>query len=479
LRLPLGFLKRNEAVRNVSGASSIRSLAVLPLANLSSDPDQDYFVEGMTDALRQQLEGIRSLRVISRTSSMHYRGSGKPLPDIARELNVDAVVDGSVLRSGDRVRINVELVYAGMERRLWSNSYEGGLSDVFVLQTTVAKRITDEIRITLTPLDRARQARMRPSNPDAYRSYSNGRIFWNKRDEQDLERAIGFFQQAVDADPEYALAYDGLADSWIPLGWYGFMPPSETFPHAKEAVMKALGLDDSLAEAHTSLAFVNLYYERDWKGAEREFRRAIDLNPNYANGHHWYAEFLSLVGRDSEAIAESQRARELDPLSNIINAWLSSRYFYAREYDKAIEEGRNAVEMDPGFAPAHMVLGQAYEQKGMLNEAIAEFERASSLDASSMYEACLAHALALAGRRAEALKSLQDLNRRAKHGFICSYDRAIAQVGFGDREKSFELLSAAVQERSPRAAFLGVDPRLSGLRSDARFSGLLRSIGLR
>jgi TolB-like protein/Flp pilus assembly protein TadD len=474
------FLRMSDAVRNVSAPGSIRSLAVLPLANLSSDPDQDYFVDGMTDALRQQLEGIRSLRVISRTSSMHYRGSGKPLPDIARELNVDAVVDGSVLRSGELVRINVELVHAGMDRHLWSNSYEGDLRDVFVLQTAVAKRIADEIRVTLTPLDRARLARIRPSNPDAYRSYSKGRFFWNKRTEQDLKKAITFFQQAVDADPGYALAYDGLADSWIPLGWYGFMPPSETFPHAKMAVMKALSLDDSLAEAHTSLAFVNLYYERDLTGAEREFRRAIDLNPNYANGHHWYAEFLSLVGRHSEAIAESQRARELDPLSSIINAWLSSRYFYARDYDKAIEEGRNAVDMDPGFAPARMVLGQAYEQKGMLKEAVAEFEKASSLDgASSMYAACRAHALALAGRRAEALKVLEDLNQRAENGFICSYDRAIAHVGLGDREKSLQLLNAAVQERSPRTAFLGVDPRFGGLRTDLRFSGLLSSIGLK
>ena len=195
------------------------------------------------------------------------------------------------------------------------------------------------------------------------------------------------------------LAYDGLADCWLPLGWYGFLPPSETFPHARAAITKALSLDDSMAETHTSLAFVNMYYDRDWAGAEREFRRAIELNPNYANGHHWYGEYLSLVGRHAEAIAESQRARELDPLSNIINAWVSSRYFFARQYDKAIEEGRNAVQVDPGFGPAHLVLGHAYEQKGMIEEAIAEFEKASSLEGGgSMYAASLAHALALAGK---------------------------------------------------------------------------------
>ncbi len=260
---------------------------------------------------------------------MHYRGSGKSLPDIARELNIDAVVDGSVLRSGDRVRINVELIHAGMDRHLWSNSYEGDLRDIFVLQAGVAQRIADEIRVTLTPPDRARLARKRASNPDAYQAYSKGRFFWNKRTEVDLKKAIGFFQQAVGKDPDYALAYDGLADSWIPLGWYGFLAPSATFPQAKVAITRALNLDDSLAEAHTSLAFLNLYYDRDWGGAEREFRRAIDLNPNYANGHHWYAEFLSLVGRHGQAVAESQRARELDPLSNIINTWVSSRYFFS------------------------------------------------------------------------------------------------------------------------------------------------------
>jgi TolB-like protein/DNA-binding winged helix-turn-helix (wHTH) protein/Flp pilus assembly protein TadD len=477
--LATNFARLREMVRGRTSLGPIRSLVVLPLANLSGDPDQDYFVEGMTDALRQHLEGVASLRVISRTSSIHYLGSGKPLPDIARELNVDAVVDGSVLRSGDRVRINVELIHAGMDRHLWSNSYERDLRDVFVLQAEVAQRIADEIRVTLTPHDRAQLARVRNSDPEAYRAYSNGRVRWNKRNEQDLKKAIGFFQLAIDRDPNYALAYDGLADCWLPLGWYGFLPPSETFPHARAAIIKALSLDDSMAETHTSLAFVNMYYDRDWAGAEREFHRAIELNPNYANGHHWYGEYLSLVGRHAEAIAESQRARELDPLSNIINAWVSSRYFFARQYDKAIEEGRNAVQMDPDFGPAHLVLGHAYEQKGMLEEAIAEFEKASSLaGGGSMYAASLAHALALAGKRAEASRMLHDLNREAARRFISAYDLAIASIALGNRDETFELLGAAVREGSPRVAFVGVDPRFVTLRADPRFSALLRSIGL-
>ena len=469
-----------DTPRNRTFSGPVRSLAVLPLANLSGDPGQDYFVDGMTDALRQHLEGISSLRVISRTSSMHYRGSGKPLPDIARELKVDAIVEGSVLRSGDRVRISVELIQAGMDRRLWSNSYERDLRDVFALQADVALSIADEIRVTLTPPDRARLARVHASNPDAYQAYSKGRFFWNKRTEEDLKKAIGFFQQAVDKDPAYALAYDGLADCWLPLGWYGYLSPSATFPYAKAAVTRALSLDDALAEAHTSLAFVSLYYDRDWTKAEREFRRGIALNPNYANGHHWYAEYLTLVGRHKQAIAESERARELDPLSTIINTWLGSRYFFARQYDKAIEEYRNAVEMDPNFVPAHLVLGHAYEQKGMLKEAIVEFERAVSLaGSSSIYAASLAHAYGVSGRRVDALRVLEDLRKMAESRFVSSYDLALAHLGLGENAKAFELLNAAVLERSPRVAFLGVEPRFDGLRTDPRFRELLRSVGLK
>lgn len=472
------LVRARDSHRNANVSGPIRSLAVLPLENLSGDREQDYFVDGMTDALRQYLEAISSLRVISRTSSVHYRGSNKPLPDVARELKVDAVIDGSVLRSGNRVRINVELIHAGADQHLWSNSYEGDVRDVFVLQSEVAQKIADEIRITLTPPDRARLARARIPDAEAYIAYSKGRFYWNKRTAPDLKKAIGFFQQAVDKDPNYALAYDGLADSWVPLGWYGYLPPTETFPHAKAAVTRALSLDGSLAEAHTTLAFVNLYYDRDWGGAEREFRRGIELNPNYANGHHWYAEFLSLVGRHEEAIAESQRARELDPLSNIINAWVSSRYYFARQYDKAIEEGRNAIDMDPNFAPARLVLGQAFEQKGRMNEAIAEFEQAATLATGSLYTGSLAHALGVAGKRAAALKVQKDLIRMGESHFVSSYDLALAHLGLGDTAKAFELLNRAVQERSPRIAFLAVDPRLDGLRGDPRFSELLQLVGL-
>jgi TolB-like protein/DNA-binding winged helix-turn-helix (wHTH) protein len=463
----------HERQRAHTGSGHIRSLAVLPLANLSGDPGQEHFVEGMADVLRQNLESISALRVISRTSSMYYRRSSKPLPEIARQMNVDAVVEGSVLRSGDRVRITVELIQAANDSRLWGGSYDGDLKDLFTLQSEVARRIADEIRVTLTPRDRARLARRRTLNPDAYLAYSKGRFFWNRRTDVDLKRAIGHFQQAIEKDPNYALAYDGLADCWAALGWYAYLAPAETFPNAKAAVSKALSLDDSLAAAHTSLAFVSLYYDRDWAKAEHEFRRGIDLNTNYASGHHWYAEFLSLVGRHDEAIVESERARELDPLSNIINTWVGSRYFFARQYDRAIEQYRNAVEMDPGFVPVHLVLGHALEQKHMYREAILELEKAVTLSGGSpVYLASLAHAYGAAARRSEARNALDELINLSRKRYVSSYDLALAWLGAGDTDQAMALLTQAVDERCPRATFLGLDPRFDRLRRDPRFKTL-------
>ncbi len=340
------------------------------------------------------------------------------------------------------------------------------------------RRIADEIRASSIPADRARLARSHSVDPEAYLAYSKGRFLWNKRTEPDLKKAIVYFQQAIEKDPNYALAYDGLADCWAPLGWYGYMAPAETFPHAKAAVMKALALDDSLAEAHTSLAFVSFYYDRDWAKAEREFRRALELNPNYANGHHWYAEFLSLAGRHEEAIVESERARELDPLSNIINTWVGSRYFFARQYDTAIEQYRNTIEMDPDFVPVHLVLGHAFEEKHMYREAIAELERAVNLSGGSpVYLASLAHAYGVAGRQNEARKVLDGLTKLSKRRYVSSYDLALGWFGAGETDQALALLAQAVEERSPRAAFLGVDPRFDGLRGNARFKRLMLRVG--
>jgi TolB-like protein/DNA-binding winged helix-turn-helix (wHTH) protein/Tfp pilus assembly protein PilF len=473
-----GLVALRERPHTQASPTSIRSLAVLPLTNLSGDPEQEYFVEGVADVLRQDLEAISALRVISRASSMYYRGSGKPLPEIARQMNVDAVIEGSVLRAGNRVRINVELVQAANDTRLWGGTYDRRLEDIFTLQSEVAQRIADEIRVTLTGPERDRLARTHTADPEAYLAYSKGRFFWNKRTEAGLKTAIGYFQQAIERDSKYALAYDGLADCWAPLAWYAYVRPGEVFPRAKAAVLKALALDSSLAEAHTTLAFVTFYYDRDWANAEREFRRAIDLNPNYANGHHWYAEFLTLAGRHAEAIAESERARELDPLSPIINTWVGSRYFFARQYDRAIEQYQHALQMDPAFVPGHLVLGHVLEQKRMYREAILEFEEAVRLSGGSpVYLASLAHAYGAAGKRTEARKTLDELRNVSGQRYVSAYDLALATLSVGDTDRAIALLAQAVDERCPRATFLGVDPRFDGLRSDPRFKTLAVRIG--
>jgi TolB-like protein/DNA-binding winged helix-turn-helix (wHTH) protein len=458
-------------------STPISSLVVLPLNNLSGDPEDDYFADGMTDEIRAQLAGVSALRVISQTSSLHYKGSHKSLSQIGKELDVNAVVEGSVLRSGDRVRINVQLVQAASEKRIWGRSYEQSALGVLALQSEVSRTIVDEIRVKLTPDEKARLSTIRVSSPEAHLDYAKGRFYWNKRTEEGLREAIEYFQRAIDKDPNYALAYAGLADSWVPMAWYAYLRPGEAFPHAKEAVANALKRDPGLAEAHTTLAFITLYYDWDWPGAEREFLRAIQLNPNYANAHHWYAEYLSLVGRHEAAIQESERARDLDPLSSIINTWVGSRYFFARRYDMALEQYRSVAERDPGFVPVHLGLGQAYEQKAMLQEAITEFRRGVALsDDSPVYLASLAHACGVAGRATQARTLIRKLQNLSEQRYVAAFDIAIAFAGLGNNDAALELLGKAVEERSPRLLFLDVDPRFDGLRSDARFRELAKRI---
>jgi TolB-like protein/DNA-binding winged helix-turn-helix (wHTH) protein/tetratricopeptide (TPR) repeat protein len=456
----------------------MESLLVLPLKNLSSDPEQGYFADGMTDALNARLAGVSALRVISQTSSLLYRGTHKPLSQIARELHVDGIVEGSVLRSGNRIRINVQLVQADGQKRIWGQTYERDVRDVLAVQSEVTRAIVDEIRVKLTPGEQARLASVRPLNPEAHVAYAKGRFFWNKRTDEGLRTAVEFFEQAIEKDPGYALAYVGLADSWVPRAWYAYLPPKEAFPRAKEAVTRALELDPDLAEAHTTLGFINLYHDWDWTAAEREFRRAIQLNANYANAHHWYAEYLSLVGRHEAAIREAERARELDPLSSIINTWVGSRYFFARRYDTAVQQYRNVVEQDPNFVPAHLALGQAYEQTKMFPGAISELEKAVRLSGGSpLYVAALAHAYGVTGRRTDTLRLIDDLKKLATRRYVASFDMAVAWLGLRDNERALASLETAVEDRSPRLLFLMVEPRFDPLRSHPRFERLLQRIG--
>jgi TolB-like protein/DNA-binding winged helix-turn-helix (wHTH) protein/Tfp pilus assembly protein PilF len=456
--------------------TSIRSLAVLPLDNLSGDASQDYFADGMTDELITDLAQISALRVISRTSVMVYKGARKPLPEIARELNVDAVVEGTVLRSGDQVRITAQLIQAPADKHLWAESYEGDLHDTLALQKKVASAIAEQIRIELTPKEQAVLKNAKVVNTEAYEAYLKGRYFWNKRTADGLKRAVDYFDQAIEKDPNYAQAYAGLADSYTLLGdWeYGVLAPSEAYPKAKGAATKALELDNTLGEAHTSLAFSLDVFDWDWKSAEREFRRAIELNPGYATAHHWYAWHLSEMGRNSEAIAEMRKAENLDPLSLIISADMAEILLVAHLNDEAIKQSRRTVDMDPNFAIAHYELGQAFVQKHTYNEAIAEFQKAIELSGGSIPCASnLAYAYALSNKSNEAVKILNDLKTRSTSN---ASEIALMYVGLGEKDQAMKWLEKAYAEHFNPSILLR--PAFDPLRSDPRFQNLVHRIGL-
>ena len=457
----------------------IRSLAVLPLENLTGDASQNYFADGMTDELITDLAQISALRVISRTSVMVYKGARKPLPQIARELNVDAVVEGTVLRSGDQVRITAQLIEASTDKHLWSQSYEGGLRDTLALQNRVASAIADQIRINLTSQEQAALKSVKVVNPAAYESYLKGCYFWNKRTADGLKAARAYFDQAIEEDPKYAQAYSGLADTYALLGdWqYAVMTPKEAFPKAKAAAIQALELDSTLGEAHNSLAFVLDGFDWDLDSGGKEFRRAIELSPGYATAHHWYAWHLSLLGRYDEAIAEMKKAENLDPLSLIINADLAELLVLAHSYDESIRQSRKTIEMDPNFAVAHNQLGQAYLQKHTYGEAVAELQKAVELSGGSpAFIANLARAYVASGKKNKALKLLSDLKKRSNPSYSNASEIAVIYASLGDSDQAMNWLEKGYEERFNPGVLLrpGFDP----LRSDPRFQDLARRIGL-
>ncbi len=459
--------------------TGIRSLAVLPLANFSGDASQDYFADGMTDELITDLAQISALRVISRTSVMVYKGARKSLPEIARELNVDAVVEGSVQRSGDQVHITAQLIEASADKHLWAESYEGNMRNTLALQKKVASAIAEQIRIELTPLEQAVLKKANVVNPEAYESYLKGRYFWNKRTAGGLKVALAYFNQAIEEDPKYAQAYSGLADTYALLGdWeYGVLAPSEAYPKAKAAAIQALDLDNTLSEAHTSLAFSLDLFDWNWEAAEKEFRRAIELNPGYATAHHWYGWHLSEMGRNSEAIAEMRKAENLDPLSLIINADLAELLLIAHFSDESIQRSRKTIEMDPNFALAHNQLAQAYLEKHMLRDAITELQKAIQLSGGSpTCTANLARAYAASNRKPEAIGLLNDLKKRSALGDPHSSEIAMIYAALGNKDQAMTWLEKGYEERFNPSILLrpGFDP----LRSDSRFQDLVRRIGL-
>jgi TolB-like protein/DNA-binding winged helix-turn-helix (wHTH) protein/Flp pilus assembly protein TadD len=458
---------------------AIRSLAVLPLDNLSGDTSQDYFAEGMTDELITHLAQINALRVISSGSVMTYKSARKSLPEIARELNVEAVVEGSVLRSGDRVRINAHLIEVPAGREIWAKSYDGNIQDTLALQGKVTRDIAEQIQATLNRQEQATIEKSKTVNPEAYEDYLKGRYFWNKRTADGLKKAIEYFSRAIEMDPTYAEAYSGLADSYALSGdWeYGILSPRDAFPEAKAAATKALQLDGNLGEAHTSLAFALDLYGWDWDAAEEEYKLATKLNPGYATAHHWYAWHLMVTGHNSEGISELRKAENLDPLSLIISADTADALCIAHRYDESVQQSRKTLEMDPGFAVAHYELGQAFTQKHMYDEAIAEFQKAIDLSGhSGAFDSNLAYVYAVSGRKEEAIQIVKHLEARHDENPSADANVALIYVGLGDQNQAMSWLNKAYEARFNPSILLR--PAFDPLRSDARFQDLLRRIGL-
>lgn len=452
------------------GTRPISSIAVLPLANLSGDPEQDYFAEGMTEALITELGKISALRVISRQSMMQYKGTKKSAPQIAQELNVEAVVEGSVLRAGDRVRISVQLIGAVPERHLWAESYDRELRDVLALHSEMARAVAGEVRAKLTPQERALLASARPVNPEAYAAYLRGRYFWSRILVEGLEKALESFQRAIKDDPSYAPAHAGVAFCYARLGYS--RPPKEFFPKAKTAALKAMELDETLAEAHSALAEVKFLFDWDWPGAERDYKRALELNPNSVDAHWQYGLFLvRIMGRSDEGIAEAQRAQQLDPLSLLTNAALASNYLRARRYDEAIAQYKKTLELDPNAWLARDSLAWCYTLKGMYSEALAEYKK---LEEFPFDHARLAYLYAVSGKRNEALKAVRELTRSSLRQYVDPFDVAIAYAGLGDKDRVFEWLEKAYGERSAAMPVLKAEPFFDSLHSDPRFQELLR-----
>jgi len=464
-------------LRGQLASAPIRSLAVLPFENLTGDAEQDYFADGMTDAVITDLAQLRALRVISRTSVTQYKLAKKALPRIAEELGVDAVVEGTVSRSGDRVRITAQLIQAATDRHLWAQSYERELRDVLSLQREVAAAIAQAIQVKLQPEEKRRMTQAQASiDPEAYEAYLKGRFYWSKRSAETSRKAVGYFEQAIERDPAYAPAYSGLSDTYRAFDVQGLAPPRECMPKAEAAARKALALDDTLAEAHASLAGVLYRYDWDWEGAEREFRLSLELEPNYAEGHRAYAVYLMTVRRHEEALAEAQRARELSPLSLPINTELGLALVRLGRYDEAIEQLQKTLEIDPKPFRVYQTLAFAYEGKGDWPRAIEALEKRPG-GGQGRGNAWLGYAYAITGRQHEALEILAQIEKASQERYVSPQVFAIVHLGLGNKEQAMAWLEKAYDERAFEVlGFSG--PLFDRLSGDPQFEDLLRRMRL-
>jgi serine/threonine protein kinase/tetratricopeptide (TPR) repeat protein len=455
---------------------NIRSLAVLPLQNLSGDPEQEFFADGMTEALITSLAKVGAIKVISRTSVMRYKGTSHSIPEIARELNVDGIVEGSVFRADDQVRITVQLIEAATDQHIWAESYERELREVLSLQNEVARAIINDVKGALTPEEQSRLATARPVDPDAYEAYLKGRYHWNKFTVEGVNKAIEYFEQAIEEDSSYASAYAGLADSYNALGGEaGSLPPKEAAPKVREAALRALEIDDTLAEAHAAMAHAKLRFDWDWAGAERDFRRAIELNPNSATSHHLYSYFLTCMGRLDEAISEMGVALELDPLALLPNSALGWYYLLGHRFEEAIIQTERAIELDPNSSLPHLNLGMIYIRKSRYDEAMATLQRARTLDPDNPWVIPdLARCYAVTGRSGEASELVHELEALSERRYVSPGVMAWLYAGLGHKDEAFEWLETAFEERSWELVQLKLDTHLDPLRDDPRFNDLVR-----
>jgi TolB-like protein/Flp pilus assembly protein TadD len=466
----------NKTVAGPANEISTKSIAVLPFDNLSRDPDNAYFCEGVQDEILTRLAKVADLKVISRTSTQHFKSAPDNLPEIAKQLGVSHILEGSVQKANDQVRVNVQLINATTDAHLWADTYDRKLTDIFAVESEVAKNIAETLQAKITGSEKDSITKVPTANPEAYELYLKGRFFWNKRTGADLRKAIDYFSQAISKDPNYALAYAGLADSYLLLPNYGSTSSKDALPPARAAAQKALELDDSLAEAHASLGLLATI-QLDLNRATSELARAVQLKPNYATAHHWYSLSLMTLGRFDPAIEEGKRAIELDPLSLIINADFSWLYLCARRYDEAEAQARKTLEMDSRFFLAHYYLGATLQLKGHLAEAIAEFQKASELNNDPYSLAALGQAYARTGKREEAKKILARLNQEAKSRYAAPYAMALINLGLGDKPRAIDELERAYAEGETNYLFvIKVDPLLDDLRGDPRFEALVRKV---
>jgi TolB-like protein/Flp pilus assembly protein TadD len=454
---------------------TIDSLAVLPLVNASDDAEMEYFSDGITESIINNLSQLPKLRVVPRSTVFRYKGREVDPQAVGRELNVRAVLTGRVFQHGESLVIKTELIDVEQDSQLWGEQYRRKLKDIFELEEEISREISGKLRLRLSGEEKKRLVKRYTENTEAYQLYLKGRYYTNKRTEDWIKKGIEYFQQATDTDPNYALAYAGLADAYAFLASStGGMPPRDTYPKAKAAALKALAIDEALAEAHTSLGFFHLMYDWNFAAAESEFKRAIKLNPGYANAHDGYGFLLKATARSEEAIRASRQAKKLDPLSLFTNVSLGWAYYFARDYERAIEQGRKALELEPRFDFAYWIVGLAFAQQGRMDESINALNQAVLLTGGALtHEAHLGYAYALSGKREEARQVLADLEEIAKEKYVSAYYFAIIHLGLGEQELTFQWLERAAEERAGFLAFIKVEPMFDPLRSDERFSSLL------